>query len=152
MAKLAKLRGKLQELGVDGVIVGSGDAHQSEYVTEIDMRRAFISDFTGSSGTALIFQNEAYLWTDGRYFLQATTQLSSEWTLMKSGEPGVLELNDWIIANIPSGRTIGVDPFLIAASQAKALGMLHHLLLYSLIDSLTCFVIQRKYCSQEILH
>ena len=45
---------------------------------------------------------------------------------MKSGEPGVLELNDWIIANIPSGKNIGVDPFLIAASQAKALGILFH--------------------------
>jgi hypothetical protein len=71
---------------------------------------------------------------------------------MKSGEPGVLELNDWIIANIPSGRTIGVDPFLIAASQAKALGMLHHLLLYSFVNSLICFIIQRKYWNQEILH
>jgi Xaa-Pro aminopeptidase len=64
---------------------------------------------------------EAYLWTDGRYFLQASQELSSDWTLMRSGEPNVLELNDWIAMNMKSGSVVGVDPFLMSTSQAKGL-------------------------------
>lgn len=123
MSKLQVFRGKLIELGVDAFIIGSGDAHQSEYVHESDMRRAFISDFTGSAGTALVLasKNEAYLWTDGRYFLQASQELSSDWTLMRSGEPNVLELNDWLATNLKSGSVVGVDPSLMSTSQAKGL-------------------------------
>jgi Xaa-Pro aminopeptidase len=50
--------------------------------------------FSGSAGTAVVTLDGAYLWTDGRYFNQAAIQLSSEWTLMKSGEPDVLSIND----------------------------------------------------------
>jgi len=125
-SKLQVFRAKLNELGVDAFIIGSGDAHQSEYVHESDMRRAFISDFTGSAGQALVLSSkmmdeEAYLWTDGRYFLQASQELSSDWTLMRSGEPNVLELNDWIAMNMKSGSVVGVDPFLMSTSQAKGL-------------------------------
>jgi len=58
---------------------------QNEYISESDGRRAFITGFTGSAGVALITQNEALLWTDGRYFIQAQQQLDENWTLMKMG-------------------------------------------------------------------
>ena len=119
--KLASLRVELANEGIDAFIVGSGDPHQSEYVAESDMRRPFISDFSGSAGTALILQDKALLWTDGRYFLQASQQLSQEWTLMKSGEPGVLEMQPWLVANMKQGQTVGVDAFLISAQEAKRL-------------------------------
>jgi hypothetical protein len=67
---LSFLRDILYELKIDLIIVGSEDAHQSEYVCSADMRRQFISGFTGSAGTAVILQDKALLWTDGRYFLQ----------------------------------------------------------------------------------
>ncbi len=51
-----------------------------------DKRRAFISGFTGSRGLAVITENSAALYTDGRYFLQASQQMSDEWTLMKEGK------------------------------------------------------------------
>jgi len=122
MAKLVALREQLVLLSVDAFIVGSGDAHQSEYVCEADMRRQFISDFTGSAGTALITKDHgALLWTDGRYFLQASQELSSDWTLMKSGEPGVPEITEWLTKNMPAGSVIGVDPTLISAASAKSL-------------------------------
>lgn len=55
-----------------------------------DLRRAFITGFTGSAGCAVISTKEAALFTDGRYFLQAGQQLEpSVWTLMKQGEPNV---------------------------------------------------------------
>ena len=64
-------------------------------------------------GTALVIQKlseKSLLWTDGRYFLQASQQLSSsEWILMKSGQPDVLELNDWLIANFPDGIIYVID-------------------------------------------
>lgn len=56
--------------GVDAYIVPSEDAHMSEYAPDCDNRRAFISGFTGSAGTAVVAKEAAALWTDGRYFLQ----------------------------------------------------------------------------------
>jgi Xaa-Pro aminopeptidase len=118
---LAAVRSVLLENKVDAFIVGSGDAHQSEYVCDRDMRRQFVSKFNGSAGTALILQNAAYLWTDGRYFLQASSELSDDWTLMKSGEPKVLELADWVVENLSAGQSVGIDATLITTSQATAM-------------------------------
>ena len=58
---------------------------------------------------------DALLRTDGRYFLQASQQLSEEWTLMRSGDPGVLELQPWLLAHLSPGNTVGVDPSLMSA-------------------------------------
>ena len=116
---LSSLRSELTREDLTAYIVGSGDAHQSEYVCQSDMRRQFISGFTGSAGTALIMQDKALLWTDGRYFLQCEMELSEDWTLMKSGQPGVLEMNDWLLANMSHGQTVGVDAFLMSTDHAK---------------------------------
>jgi hypothetical protein len=70
-------------------LVETADAHQSEYVSASNKRREFLTGFTGSSGTAFVTKDKAFLWTDGRYFLQAEKELSEEWTLMKAEEPGV---------------------------------------------------------------
>ena len=69
---LEALRNGLNVLKVDAFVINSFDSHQSEYVHECEMRRSFISNFTGSAGTALVLKDRAYLWTDGRYFLQAS--------------------------------------------------------------------------------
>ena len=116
---LSSIRSELSKNKFDAFIIGSGDAHQSEYVCESDMRRKFISGFTGSAGTALILNDKALLWTDGRYFLQGEMELSEEWTLMKSGQPGVLDMNDWLVANLKPGQTVGVDAFLMTTAEAK---------------------------------
>ncbi|OXB60237.1 hypothetical protein ASZ78_007572 [Callipepla squamata] len=68
---------------VQAYIVPSGDAHQSEYIAPCDCRRAFISGFDGSAGTAIVTEQHAAMWTDGRYFLQAANQMDNNWTLMK---------------------------------------------------------------------
>ena len=60
------------------------DEHQSEYLVPSDQRVQFISGFTGSNALSLISQNNAYLWTDGRYLLQAQKQLYPGWELKKS--------------------------------------------------------------------
>lgn len=78
-----------------------------------------MSSFTGSAGTALITGSEALLWTDGRYFNQASKELAPGWTLMRSETPGVPTINEWLSKNIPCGKSVGVDAFLISASTAE---------------------------------
>ena len=77
-------------------VVPSGDAHLSEYTHPAYDRRAFISGFTGSAGTAVVTADAALLWTDGRYFLQAEQELSPHWTLMRQLQPGVPTIEAWL--------------------------------------------------------
>lgn len=102
---------------LDALIVPSEDAHQSEYVAAGYKRREYVSGFTGSAGLALILKNEALLWTDGRYFLQATQQLSERWKLMRIGEDPLVET--WIADNLDKGATIGVDPWCLSVDTAR---------------------------------
>lgn len=69
--RIAKLRKLMEERKMDAYIIPSADNHQSEYVGEHFKARAFISGFTGSAGTVIITKDDAGLWTDGRYFIQA---------------------------------------------------------------------------------
>lgn len=98
---------------VQAYIIPSVDAHNSEYLAECDKLRGFISGFNGSAGTAIVTNNAACLWTDGRYYLQATEQMDSNWTLMKEGDPNTLKQGQWLVKNLPTGSHIGVDPKLI---------------------------------------
>jgi len=108
--------------GVDAFLVPSEDPHMSEYAPDCDNRRAFISGFDGSAGTAVITTSEAALWTDGRYFLQAEQQLGPGWRLMKGGVPGTPEISEWLIATLPKGARVGIDPFLHTMESARKLG------------------------------
>lgn len=94
-------------------IVPSCDSHQSEYLADCDKRRQFISGFTGSTGTAIITNSKAALWTDGRYFLQAEKELEADWILMKDGEPNVPTFGEWLNVELPKGSKVGIDPFLV---------------------------------------
>ena len=69
---------------------------QSEYVADCDKRREFISSFSGSAGTAVVTLDQALLWTDGRYHLQASQELDQNWTLMRDGLPDVPKLEEWL--------------------------------------------------------
>uniref|UniRef100_H2ZLT7 Xaa-Pro aminopeptidase 1 n=1 Tax=Ciona savignyi TaxID=51511 RepID=H2ZLT7_CIOSA len=97
---------------LQAIIIPSSDAHQSEYLAECDLRRAFISGFTGSAGTAVVTQNQAALWTDGRYFLQAEKELDSNWNLMKMGMKETPSIEDWLCSVLPTCSYVGVNPFL----------------------------------------
>lgn len=111
------------------------DEHQSEYPADCDGRRAFISGFTGSAGTAIITKTKAALATDGRYFLQAERQLDSNWELLKQGSPGVPSWREWVVKEAnANGYDIGVDPRLFSHSEYSAL--VTELGQYGLEDSL----------------
>ncbi|XP_024023587.1 probable Xaa-Pro aminopeptidase P isoform X2 [Morus notabilis] len=102
---------------LDALIVPSEDYHQSEYVSGRDKRREFVSGFSGSAGLALVTINEARLWTDGRYFLQATQELSDQWTLMRMGEDPNVDI--WMADNLPENAAIGIDPWCISIDTAQ---------------------------------
>ena len=97
--RVQALREKMKASGVAMYVVPSTDCHESEYVSEHFRARAFITGFTGSAGTAVIAQDDAGLWTDGRYFLQAEVQLQGTGIrLFRMGEPGAQEYYDSIVA------------------------------------------------------
>ncbi|XP_077213779.1 metallopeptidase M24 family protein [Tasmannia lanceolata] len=108
-------------IGIDAYIIPSQDAHQSEFIAECFMRRAYITGFTGSAGTAVVTKDKAALWTDGRYFLQAEKQLNSNWVLMRAGNFGVPTTSEWLNDVLAPGCKIGIDPFLFSSDAAEEL-------------------------------
>uniref|UniRef100_A0A2M4BHK4 Putative xaa-pro aminopeptidase n=1 Tax=Anopheles marajoara TaxID=58244 RepID=A0A2M4BHK4_9DIPT len=111
---MANLPNNLGAIGA--YIIPSTDAHQSEYLAARDERRAFVSGFDGSAGTAVVTEREALLWTDGRYYQQATKQLDSNWTLMKEGLPSTPSIDAWLAKMLKPGSRVGVDANLITTA------------------------------------
>ena len=119
---IVDLRKVMQREGIDAWISPSSDAHQSEYPTEYDKCRRFLSGFTGSAGTLLVMKEEAYLWTDGRYFLQAGNELEgSGITLMKMGEPGVPNLDELLEEKMKKDEVLGFNGSLLSFSEGKVI-------------------------------
>lgn len=124
--KLAAMRGRMKELGVDVYLVPSDDPHLSEYVPAAYMRRGYLTDFHGSAGTAVVTAEKAYLWTDSRYFNEASLRLDSDhWELMKQGQPKVPTLTKFL-ADLASTHysersvplRVGLDAYVHSASFA----------------------------------
>ena len=119
---LEKLRNCMKEYGIDAYIIPSSDSHQSEYVGEYFKSRAYISGFTGSAGTLVVTMEEAGLWTDGRYFIQAENQLKNTGIkLFKMGEEGVPTTKEYLCDKMANNSTLGFDGRLISANEGKAL-------------------------------
>jgi len=119
---IVDLRKVMQREGIDAWISPSSDAHQSEYPTEYDKCRRFLSGFTGSAGTLLVMKEEAYLWTDGRYFLQAENELKdSGITLMKMGESGVPNLDELLEEKMKKDEVLGFNGSLLSFSEGKVI-------------------------------
>ncbi|HAT02758.1 MAG TPA: peptidase M24 [Oribacterium sp.] len=103
------LRQEMKKAGVDVYLVPTDDFHQSEYVGEYFRAIRFLSGFTGE-GSLVVTMDEAKLFTDGRYFIQAAGELAGSGVeLMKMGEPGVPTLDDYIKSVVPEGGFLGFD-------------------------------------------
>ena len=118
--RLAALRSKMQEHGINYYVVPTADFHQSEYVGEHFKARKFITGFSGSAGVAVVGLDGAWLWVDGRYFLQAGEQLQGTTVeLMKMGEPGVPTLDAFINSNLKQGEKIGFDGRVVSMDEGQ---------------------------------
>lgn len=108
--RLKQLRILMRDHSIDAFIIPSFDAHLSEYVADHYRCREWISGFTGSAGTAVVTLEDAGLWTDGRYYIQATRQLEgSDITLFKMSEPDVPSYTQWLKDILPEGSCVGFD-------------------------------------------
>ncbi|KAF4320679.1 hypothetical protein BBO99_00001274 [Phytophthora kernoviae] len=115
-------KGEVAELTgrpLQAFLVDTADAHQSEYVGDAHKRREFLTGFTGSNGTALVTPEQALMWTDGRYFLQAEQELSEDWALMKSEELEVPTIEQWAKKNLPNDSCLAIDPYLTSVFAAR---------------------------------
>lgn len=116
--RLQQLREAMKAAGIDCYIIPTSDFHNSEYVSEYFCVRKYFSGFTGSAGTLAVWADEAALFTDGRYFIQAAAQLSgSGITLMKMGEPGIPKLKEYVEQKLENGQNIGFDGRVVTASD-----------------------------------
>lgn len=113
--EILELQQYMQGHHYDAFLVETVDEHQSEYVGDYYKVRAYLSNFTGSAGTLLVTLNHAYLWTDGRYFIQAENELKdSGITLMRMGQKGVETLEE-VLGNLDSDMTLGLDMRMVSA-------------------------------------
>ena len=122
LPNLEALRDEMKRVHVDAVIIPGTDAHQSEYVCEHWKIRDWLTGFTGSNGTAVVTLNDAKVWTDSRYFLQATAQLEgSGFEMMKEDVPGEPTLTEWLAQNMKMDDVLAVDGTLFSIVKANEL-------------------------------
>ena len=120
--RVAALHARMKETGIDAYLIPTDDFHGSEYVGEYFKCRKYITGFNGSAGTAVIMQDMAGLWTDGRYFIQAANQLEGTGiTLFKMGEPEVPTIHEFLKKNLTQGMCLGFDGRTISAKEASEL-------------------------------
>ena len=118
--RLEQLRRIMCEKGIDVYLIPTSDFHESEYVGDHFKCREFLTGFTGSAGTAVVTKEEAGLWTDGRYFVQAAKQLEgSGFTLRKMGQEGVPSVNEYLQEVMPQGGVLGFDGRVVNGSLGQ---------------------------------
>lgn len=116
--RIEEARKVMKKYKVDAYIVTSSDYHQSEYIDDYFKGREYLSGFTGSAGVLVIFKDEACLWTDGRYHIQAEKQLKgSEIKLFKQGNFGVPTYKEYIISKLAENSKVGIDAKILLSSD-----------------------------------
>lgn len=121
---LEALRDLMRSKHIDAVIIPGTDPHQSEYPSEHWKFRDYVSGFTGSNGTAVVTLDDAELWTDSRYFLQAAEQLEgSGFTLRKENIPGEPTVLEWLGEVLDEDAVVGVDGRLFSLIEANRIEM-----------------------------
>ena len=118
--KLDALRVEMKERDIDIYLIPTSDFHESEYVGDYFKVRKYITGFTGSAGTAVVTMQKAGLWTDGRYFIQAESQLSgSGIELYRMGEEGVPGILEFLEETLPAHGTLGFDGRVVNSAAAQ---------------------------------
>ena len=121
-SRLATLRQQMEARQLSAFIVPSTDPHSSEYVSEHWETRKWISGFTGSAGTAVITLEDAGLWTDSRYFIQAEEQLEGTGIrLFKERLPETPSIAEWLTSILKEGDKVGIDGWVNSHQEAQSL-------------------------------
>ena len=113
---IKELQKRLKEQNIKFYYVPTDDDHQSEIVGEHDQFRKYLSGFTGSAGVLVVGQGQAWLWTDGRYFIQAEKELYPGIKLMKMGNADVPSVKDFLIDHLDDGDVLGFNGKVTTAS------------------------------------
>ena len=120
--RIKQLRELMKQNNVQAYIVPSYDAHQSEYVADYFKCRQWISGFTGSAGTIVVTLEEAGLWTDGRYYIQAEKELKDTGIrLFRMVDPGVPSYTEWLRETLKENDMIGFDGRVFSINMVKAM-------------------------------
>ncbi|MBN1968445.1 MAG: aminopeptidase P family protein [Candidatus Delongbacteria bacterium] len=107
--RIKQLRLLMEQNSVDFCFYTDRDAHQSEYTPDFAKKRSYISGFTGSNGTVLILKDQAYLWTDGRYYIQAEKELQNSGITMMKMESGVKSFYEILKEEFKSSASVRVS-------------------------------------------
>ncbi|MEO0992231.1 MAG: aminopeptidase P family protein [Pseudomonadota bacterium] len=117
--RLARLRERLADYGLDGMLVPRADAHQGETVPPSEERLTWLTGFTGSAGLAAVLPSQAALFVDGRYTLQAANQTDTgAFTIVATHE---VRTGDWLRGAVTEGQVIGYDPWLHGKAEIERL-------------------------------
>ena len=108
--RIDRLRDLMKKERIDVYYIPSDDFHGSEFVSDYFKEREYISGFTGSAGTVIVSMDEAVLYTDGRYFLQAEKELEgSGIKLYRDGNKNVPKINQYLCEILDDGMTLAFD-------------------------------------------
>lgn len=119
--RILKLRNYMKKHQLDAFIIPTTDPHLSEYTADHWKTREWISGFTGSAGTMVILLNQAGLWTDSRYFLQANTELlGTGIDLYKDGMPNTPTISTFLLTQLSPKSRVGIDGALFSKAEVIA--------------------------------
>ncbi len=122
MTPIESLRQHMSSNGITHCLIFTNDYHNSEYIDDYFKIREFLSGFTGSNGTLLVGMEEAHLWTDGRYFIQAEKELAGTGIILeKMGQEGVLSPVEFMKKNLQKEDCLAVDGRLISVANGEKL-------------------------------
>lgn len=120
--RLADLRKAMQEHDMDAWWLPSSDPHSSEYLPAHWAGRAWLSGFDGSVGTLVVTQQEAGLWVDSRYWVQAEAQLAGSGIALMKLQPGQPDAPmRWLAESLEEGQCVGFDPAVVSLATARKL-------------------------------
>ncbi|MDE5822868.1 MAG: aminopeptidase P family protein [Paramuribaculum sp.] len=121
-ARIATLRDYMRGAGINAAIFPQTDPHQSEYIADHWQVRRWLSGFTGSAGALVVTLNNAYIWADSRYWLQAADQLKNTGIgVMEEGKPETPSIEDWLCTNLKPGDTVGIDGMVFSINATQQL-------------------------------
>lgn len=120
--RLSDLRAAMQRQSIAAVFIPSSDPHLSEYLPERWKGREWISGFTGSMGSVVVTANEALLFADSRYWLQAETEIvGTGFTLFRIRSGASMEHIDWLADHVGEGNTVAIDGAVVGLAVVRML-------------------------------